>query len=379
MITGTVLNIVAPKTEPGLRVNENAFSNFKLKKSFLYIGNSSDRTTNCLSFFDYSHNYDTFDKAKDKLLSLHEEGSIPDFIIVDQKLKEKEFSNFVLWLHSNKWSFLIPVMFNETILNEGELIRLKELNLADDIVNIEEYCNQLGSKALFLTESKINRGLENQKELDNSYKLLEQTPIGKRIFDIVVASILLIIASPILLLIALIIKLESKGPVIYSSKRAGRGFKVFKFHKFRTMIQDADQKIDEYSDLNVYGKEKNSSPFFKLKNDPRVTRFGSFLRNTSLDELPQLFNVIKGDMSIVGNRPLPLYEASTLTTDKHSERFSAPAGITGLWQVTKRGKENMEAEERIDLDIDYARQQSFSMDCRILIMTPLALIQKSNV
>ena len=104
-----------------------------------------------------------------------------------------------------------------------------------------------------------------------------------------------------------------------------------------------------------------------------------FIRKTSIDELPQLFNVLRGDMSIVGNRPLPLYEAEKLTTDEFAERFNAPAGITGLWQVTKRGQANMSELERINLDIDYARKLSLSGDIKILLKTLPAMYQKENV
>ena len=145
------------------------------------------------------------------------------------------------------------------------------------------------------------------------------------------------------------------------------------------MIADAENKVEELSALNLYGNNTSSTTFFKIKNDPRVTKVGAFLRNTSLDELPQLFNVLKGEMSIVGNRPLPLYEASALTTNEGAERFLAPAGITGLWQVTKRGREDMSAEERLSLDIDYARNHGFVSDFRILLCTPTALFQKTNV
>jgi lipopolysaccharide/colanic/teichoic acid biosynthesis glycosyltransferase len=201
----------------------------------------------------------------------------------------------------------------------------------------------------------------------------------KRFFDIVVSLAAIIVCSPIFILIALIIKLESKGPVIYKSRRAGKGFKIFNFYKFRTMEVGADQKIESLLHLNQYDDSKGGARFLKLCDDPRVTRFGKILRNSSLDELPQLFNVLKGDMSLVGNRPLPLYEASTLTTNEFVERFMAPAGITGLWQIKKRGKANMSVEERINLDISYARKGNIFYDFWIIAQTPTALIQKKNV
>jgi len=126
--------------------------------------------------------------------------------------------------------------------------------------------------------------------------------------------------------------------------------------------------------------EKRENAFFKMANDPRITKVGRILRNTSIDELPQFINVLKGDMSIVGNRPLPLYEAELLTTDQWSKRFSAPAGITGLWQVTKRGGSNvMSADERKQLDIEYADNFSFWYDIKILLKTIPAMLQHENV
>ncbi|PWV55794.1 sugar transferase [Chitinophaga sp. S165] len=200
----------------------------------------------------------------------------------------------------------------------------------------------------------------------------------KRAFDILIASLALIIISPALLLIAAIIKAESRGPIFYAARRAGKNYQVFKFYKFRTMIADADKKLQQLQHLNQY-KDASGPVFYKVSNDPRVTRFGAFLRNTSLDELPQLFNVLIGDMSLVGNRPLPLYEASALTTDEWAQRFLAPAGITGLWQISKRGRKDMSVEERIALDINYSNSHSFTYDMWIMANTPKALIQKDNV
>lgn len=234
------------------------------------------------------------------------------------------------------------------------------------------------------------RLLERRLEFLNQYKsrLLEQArkehfafrmPKAKRIFDVAAASIGIVLSAPVWVPIALAIVVESKGPVIYKSKRVGAGYRVFEFLKFRSMYTGADQRIAELRHLNQYGEESAGAVFVKLVHDPRVTRVGRFIRKYSLDELPQLINVLRGEMSIVGNRPLPLYEAEMLTRDEWSARFLAPAGITGLWQVTKRGQSDMSAEERIALDIAYARNHSLFNDLLILLRTFGAIVQKEAV
>ncbi len=181
--------------------------------------------------------------------------------------------------------------------------------------------------------------------------------------------------------IAVAIRLESSGPVFYVSKRAGSGYKIFDFLKFRTMRVGADAELAKLAHLNQYSAEggQSKSVFFKIENDPRITRLGNFLRNTSLDELPQLINVLKGDMSIVGNRPLPLYEAQQLTKEQCAMRFMTAAGITGLWQVTKRGKKNLSEDERIALDVQYAMDNSFQSDMKLIFKTLPALTQEAAV
>lgn len=237
-------------------------------------------------------------------------------------------------------------------------------------------------------------------------------PLWKRVFDIAFSLAVLLILLPFFLLIALAIRIESKGKVYYIAPRVGTGYRIFGFIKFRSMYLNADTKVDTLMNDNQYvvreaksDQYNNESPllisddglvqediykakksrkrdnaFFKVANDPRITKVGRLIRNTSIDELPQFINVLKGDMSIVGNRPLPLYEAELLTTDQWSKRFSAPAGITGLWQITKRGGANkMSADERKQLDVEYAENFSFWYDLRIILKTIPAMLQHENV
>lgn len=283
--------------------------------------------------------------------------------------------------------------------------------------------------------------MRNSKQ-NNQLKLFK-LPLWKRIFDIVFSLIAIFVLSPLFVIIAGLIWFEDKGKVFYSQKRTGSNFKIFNFYKFRSMYSDADKRLKELSKLNqyeiineetnnidfqnitvsekgiiidnntlindddvindegiisendllfgddysvvandfaVFQKNNKENSFKKLENDPRITKSGRFIRKYSIDELPQLFNILKGDMSIVGNRPLPLYEAELLTDDNSIERFIAPAGLTGLWQVEKRGDAGkLSAEERKQLDVKYAKDFSFFLDIKIIFKTFSAFIQKGNV
>ena len=153
----------------------------------------------------------------------------------------------------------------------------------------------------------------------------------------------------------------------------------FEYLDENKLLFSDDEIIEEKEFLQKQFVEQENA-FVKIENDPRVTKVGRYIRKYSIDELPQLFNILKGDMSVVGNRPLPLYEAELLTSDDYIERFSAPAGLTGLWQVEKRGgKGKMSPEERKALDIQYARNMSFWLDLKIIFRTFTAFIQKESV
>lgn len=307
--------------------------------------------------------------------------NLPDAIIFDIPVDESKLIAFNNYMKGKLALSAIPLLYNQQHLDFARGRRLQKNELIDDIININ--CREINYKKriTFLKKAKTQSvGLQvRSNSVKEPGRGISKSGLRvKRIFDIVFSSFIILLCSPLFLLIAIAIRFESKGPVFYTSLRAGKGFKIFRFYKFRTMELGADKKIEGLSHLNKYEKSGTGARFLKIYNDPRVTKIGKVLRRTSLDELPQLFNVFKGDMSLVGNRPLPLYEANTLTTNESVERFMAPAGITGLWQIKKRNKPDMSVEERVNLDIAYARKHSLAYDFKIIVKTPRALIQKNN-
>jgi lipopolysaccharide/colanic/teichoic acid biosynthesis glycosyltransferase len=192
--------------------------------------------------------------------------------------------------------------------------------------------------------------------------------LRKRALDLVVCLTALPIIAPVLLLCASLIKLTSPGPLFFVQHRTGAGGRRFKMYKFRTMVPGAADMKEEILDANIMG-----GPDFKVLDDPRVTPIGVLLRKTSLDETPQIWNIIKGDMSLVGPRPTS-FDSSTYDL-WHTERLEVPPGLTGLWQVSGRGE--IDFDDRVRLDITYVRNRSMRLDMTILLQTiPAVLSQR---
>lgn len=190
---------------------------------------------------------------------------------------------------------------------------------------------------------------------------------AKRVFDLAGAALLILVNAPVFLLAALAIKLDSKGPVFFVQDRVGLNKRRFRMIKFRTMSADAEDRMEEIEHLN-----EKTGPIFKIRNDPRITRVGRWLRKTSVDELPQLFNVLLGDMSIVGPRPLSLRDALRMELAWQKRRFSVKPGLTCLWQVS--GRSNLSFEQWMQLDLEYIDHWSLGLDASILLRTIPAIV-----
>lgn len=353
------------------------------------------------------------------------------FIVFFERNVRSEDITAITYLKKKSRSIYIILMTDPMTDEERDVYMKCGIN---DTIGREATVTELNKKIQFISDRE---SVLFDSERPRHHMLRFKIPVWKRMFDIVFSVLAIIVMSPVFILTAIAIRLESKGPIIFKSKRVGTNYTIFDFLKFRSMYVDAEQRLQELSkdhnqytaheqeehktivaplgdqaeqamfdmgmesemmisdeeimlvgddfvvaesDFSKQKEEENNNAFVKIENDPRITKVGRFIRKYSIDELPQLFNILKGDMSVVGNRPLPLYEAEKLTADKSIDRFMAPAGLTGLWQVEERGRGGaMSAEERKQLDITYGQTYNFMLDMKIILRTLTAFVQKENV
>ena len=353
------------------------------------------------------------------------------FIVFFERNVRSEDITAITYLRKKSHNVYIILMTDKMTGEERDIYMKCGIN---DTIAKEASVTELNKKIQFISDRE-NVLFDDERP---KYHILKfKIPVWKRLFDIFFSGLAIILLSPVFIITAIAIRLESKGPILFKSKRVGTNYTIFDFLKFRSMFVDAEDRLKDLSkehnqyaeheqeehktitaplgeqaeqnmldlgmesemmisdeeimlvgddfvvaesDFNKKKEEEINNAFVKIENDPRITKVGRFIRKYSIDELPQLFNILKGDMSIVGNRPLPLYEAEKLTADKSIDRFMAPAGLTGLWQVEERGKGGMmSAEERKQLDITYGQTYNFMLDMKIIFRTLFAFVQKENV
>jgi exopolysaccharide biosynthesis polyprenyl glycosylphosphotransferase len=275
----------------------------------------------------------------------------------------------------------LPEFIRHTVVDEV-VLALPIRSFHTNSAHLAELCERQGIIVRLLSDLfDLKTGRARGDEFGSSTFLMPYAGEGegwpltvKRMFDFTVSLGLIILLGPLLLLTALLIKLTSQGPVFFVQKRVGYNKRPFYICKFRTMVADAEMKLRDIEHLNEV-----SGPVFKIKNDPRLTPIGAFLRRTSIDELPQLFNVLLGDMSLVGPRPLQVRDYDLFT--KHGEdwqrrRFSVRPGITCLWQVN--GRSSLPFEQWMELDLKYVQQWSLWLDFEILFRTIPAVFKGSG-
>ncbi len=268
-----------------------------------------------------------------------------------------------------------PDFLRERIVDEVA-IALPMKSLYSQAAAIVATCQEHGVIVRLLTNIfDFKKGWTNDSQVDGMV-VSTFTPahfegwpmLCKRLLDIFISSIMLLCLTPLFLLVSLLIKLDSAGPVFFAQDRVGLNKRRFRIYKFRTMVTDAEQKQSELESLNQV-----DGPVFKIRNDPRITSLGKFLRKASIDELPQLLNVLAGDMSLVGPRPLPIRDFMGFDEDRVRRRFSVRPGITCLWQVM--GRSSISFKEWMELDLHYIDHWSLWLDVKLLAKTIPAVLK----
>jgi len=272
----------------------------------------------------------------------------------------------------------LPVFLRENVVDEVSIC-LPVKSFYQENARIVALCEEQGIIVRFLSDLfnlKRTHTFPGQMEEEKVISISNGSFNGwqvalKRGIDFLISLTLIVILSPVFLFVALLIKITSPGPVFFVQERLGLNKRKFHLFKFRTMVPDAEKKQAELEHLNEV-----DGPVFKIKNDPRLTPIGNFLRKTSIDELPQLFNVLLGDMSLVGPRPLPVRDYEGFDKDWHRRRFSVRPGITCLWQVN--GRSNVSFDKWMELDMQYIDHWSLLLDLKILLKTVPVVIRGSG-
>jgi exopolysaccharide biosynthesis polyprenyl glycosylphosphotransferase len=300
--------------------------------------------------------------------------TVKGFVDNEDRSEEAEKAGYALL--ANLEGF--PDFLRHSVVDEV-VIALPMKSLYQQAARIAALCEEQGVTTRFLTDLFNTKIGKARAEHIGDQAVTTITTGGmeglaraiKRLLDVLVACVALILLSPFFLMVTVLIKATSSGPVFFIQRRVGVNKRLFKLYKFRTMVVDAEKQIGELEHLNEV-----KGPAFKIKHDPRIYPIGRFLRKMSIDELPQLLNVLKGDMSLVGPRPLPIRDYNGFDEDWHRRRFSVRPGITCLWQIN--GRSNVSFDHWMALDMEYIDRWSLWLDFKILIQTIPAVLKGSG-
>lgn len=328
------------------------------KLQFFYIGTQTRNIEKLKESFEFGYTTIAAENAiftLKRLLGKPDEVTIPDMIIAEATLETEQLVELHKFIYAHKIMADVPFIVEGTGLSKEALTRFKGYVFIDELLFLNEFtAPALLRKVNFL--KKLKQKWVQQPaacKVETSFRTYpDARSILKRGLDLLIASALLAALGPVMLLIGLAVKLDTGGPVLYTTLRTGRGYRIFHLYKFNTVIQDADKK----------------------KNGASISRIGSFLRKTSLDELPVLLNVWMGDLSLVGQRALPLYEAARFTTNTNANHFLSAAGITG-WQIQKNGQAVIPVDGPLVPDGD---KSDLLYDIWLMANKPPAIIPKTN-
>ncbi len=271
-------------------------------------------------------------------------------------LREEGLARFIETLHEEAVDI---VVFS---LDENIIPQVREALLACEAEGVEAWVSADFIQTLF-THVQFDQFAGQPLLIYRTTPAISWELVMKRLIDTSGAAILLLLTAPIMLAVAVAIRFDSKGPVIFSQNRSGLHGRAFRMYKFRSMVTNAEQARSELESMN-----EMAGPVFKVKNDPRVTPLGRWLRKTSFDELPQLWNVMRGEMSLVGPRPLPLYETANFGDVSQRRRMSVRPGLTCLWQISGRNQIT-DFKDWVRLDLEYIDRWSLWLDLEILART----------
>lgn len=330
------------------------------KLQFFYIGTQTRNIEKLKEYFEFGYTTISTENAiftLKRLFRKSDEVTIPGMIIAEGTLGTEHLVELHQFIYAHTIMADVPFIVEGTGLSKEELARFKRYTFIDELLFLNEFtAPALLRKVKFLQQMK-QKWIQQPAtcKVETSFRTYpDARALLKRGLDLLISSVLLAVLGPVMLLIALAVKLDTGGPVLYTTLRTGRGYRIFNLYKFNTIIQDADKK----------------------KNGASISRVGSLLRKTSIDELPVLLNVWIGDLSLVGQRALPLYEAAQFTTNAGANYFMSAAGITG-WQTQKNGQATISVDAPL-IPIPDVDKSDLLYDIWLMANKPPAIIHKTN-